>query len=412
MLHELLEYVRQQMATNQFFSATALFGVMTSVMYSLRSYPKMWWSRIHRLISFSATIEQQDYLYRYLDMWVEAKYGKQFRNVEVETTPNYSFRYRVSNESEEPPPMKFSHQNDFVYIWHKFRRVRLSKTKTKLESAHDIWNVFNRSYTISGFFAKNAIFDILTEVYNFGLEYEKKQREEKRSIKLYEHNSYGEWNSKKIISGKKFDNLFFEQKDQLITDLDGFLDKKELYAKAQIPFKRGYLFYGAPGNGKSSIAYAMAEHLKYDVYMINPATLIPENFTKAFNDIPSNSIVLIEDIDSFYNQRKPINNNKVNYSTFINALSGVEKKENIITVFTTNHIENLDPALIRAGRCDMRIELANPSKEIIEQFLSSVSETQVVLSRYSQKLSFAHVQNIYMENIDDLGKTVSYLETE
>lgn len=412
MLHDLLEYVRHQMMTNQFFSATALFGVLTSAAYSLRSYPARIANRIHRLISFSATIEQQDYLYRFLDRWVEAKYGKEFRNVEVETTPNYSFKYYPYNKEEEVPPMKFSHQNDYVYVWYGHRYIRLSKTKTKLESAHDIWNVFSRSYTISGYFAKKAIFKLLTEVYTFGLEEERRQREEKKAIKLYEHNSYGEWNSKKIISGKKFDKLFFAQKQSLIADLDGFLAKKDLYEKAQIPFKRGYLFYGSPGNGKSSIAYAIAEHLKYDVYMINPATLIPENFNTAFNNIPSNSIVLIEDIDSFYNQRKPINNNKVNYSTFINALSGVEKKENIITVFTTNHIENLDPALIRAGRCDLRLCLENPSKEIIEEFLSSASDTKVVLSRYSQNFSFAHVQNIYMENIDDIAKTISHLEKE
>ncbi|KAB5568219.1 hypothetical protein DKX38_002012 [Salix brachista] len=57
-----------------------------------------------------------------------------------------------------------------------------------------------------------------------------------------------------------------EMKRELIEDLDRFVEKREFYRRVGKAWKRGYLFCGPPGTGKSSLATAMANYLKFEVY--------------------------------------------------------------------------------------------------------------------------------------------------
>jgi chaperone BCS1 len=163
------------------------------------------------------------------------------------------------------------------------------------------------------------------------------------------------------------------------------------------------MFYGAPGNGKSTLAHALAKELGMSIYLLDLHT-VASDFPKFISSIEPNSVILIEDIDTFFNGRKSVNDNKVNFSTFINALNGISTIENVVTVFTTNHPENLDPALTRDGRCDFKLELKNPTKPLVEEFLTHVFEKPVTLSSYTPNKSFSQVQNIVLRNIANLEK--------
>ena len=59
----------------------------------------------------------------------------------------------------------------------------------------------------------------------------------------------------------------------------------------------------------------------------------------------------------------------LSFSGFLNALDGIRSQEGQILFMTTNHIEKLDPALLRPGRCDVQVKIDNASeKQIIEIF--------------------------------------------
>lgn len=90
------------------------------------------------------------------------------------------------------------------------------------------------------------------------------------------------------------------------------------------------------------------------------------------NQAPTNSIILLEDIDGIFVQRESVlkkdfgdnSEEKTSYITFsglLNALDGVRAQEGRIIVMTTNHREKLDAALMRPGRCDLQVELYNAS---------------------------------------------------
>jgi mitochondrial chaperone BCS1 len=81
-----------------------------------------------------------------------------------------------------------------------------------------------------------------------------------------------------------------------------FITSLQWYADRGIPFRRGYLLYGVPGSGKSSLIHAIAGELLLDVYVvslssswINDATL-----TALMGRVPSRCIVLLEDLDAAF----------------------------------------------------------------------------------------------------------------
>ena len=89
------------------------------------------------------------------------------------------------------------------------------------------------------------------------------------------------------------------------------------------------------------------------------------------SNVPEDTIVVFEDIDCLFQDRKP-NDSAKNYVTFsalLNCLDGLVCKDGMIVIATTNHLNALDPALIRSGRVDKIITLEYiKKKEIIEMF--------------------------------------------
>ncbi|KAF9625524.1 hypothetical protein IFM89_023835 [Coptis chinensis] len=182
-----------------------------------------------------------------------------------------------------------------------------------------------------------------------------------------------------------------EKKEEIIDDLITFSKSKEYYAKVGKAWKRGYLLYGPPGTGKSSMIAAMANLLNYDVYDLE-LTAVKDNteLRKLLIETSNKSIIVIEDIDcslDLTGQRKkkpekeeteeldPLQkkakeesstkDSKVTLSGLLNFIDGLWSAsggERLI-VFTTNHVEQLDPALIRRGRMDKHIELSYCSFE-------------------------------------------------
>ncbi|KAJ4821243.1 P-loop containing nucleoside triphosphate hydrolases superfamily protein [Rhynchospora pubera] len=173
-----------------------------------------------------------------------------------------------------------------------------------------------------------------------------------------------------------------ERKKAIIDDLVMFRDGKEFYKKIGKAWKRGYLLYGPPGTGKSSMIAAIANFLEYDVYDLElTAVKTNTDLRQIFTETTSKSVIVIEDIDcslDLTNKRKekkekdeeareimlPENvekdENKLTLSGLLNFIDGLWSScggERIL-IFTTNHLQKLDPALIRKGRMDMHIEMS------------------------------------------------------
>ncbi|CAJ1933560.1 unnamed protein product [Sphenostylis stenocarpa] len=170
----------------------------------------------------------------------------------------------------------------------------------------------------------------------------------------------------------------WELKEMIIGDLDRFVERKGLYKSVGKTWKRGYLLSGPPGTGKSSLIAAMANYLNFDVYDLE-LTAVTRNseLRRLLIATRNRSILVVEDIDCsldlqnrllakpktshrfipphYFDSPKP----QVTLSGFLNFIDGLwsSRGDERIIVFTTNHKDKLDPALLRPGRMDVHIDM-------------------------------------------------------
>ncbi|KAF8403935.1 hypothetical protein HHK36_012042 [Tetracentron sinense] len=210
-----------------------------------------------------------------------------------------------------------------------------------------------------------------------------------RERRLYTNNGHGSyesgWVSVPFRHPSTFETLALEPelKEQMTEDLTAFSNGREFYHKVGRAWKRGYLLYGPPGSGKSSLIAAMANFLCYDVYDLELTKVSDNSELRALLIQTTNrSIIVIEDIDcsldltadrlskkkksprsKLENHRRfdddGEENGRVTLSGLLNFTDGLWSccGEERVIVFTTNHRDNVDPALVRCGRMDVHVRL-------------------------------------------------------
>lgn len=195
------------------------------------------------------------------------------------------------------------------------------------------------------------------------------------------------WTHDPFDHPKTFDKLAMDpkKKKEIIDELEMFKNGKKYYSRVGKPWKRGCLLYGPPGTGKSTMVAAIADYLDYDVYDFE-LTSVKTNteLRKLLIETKSKSIMVFEDIDCSldvtgnrkskeeedgkeekdgvmpHQNKKDDTKSKVTLSGLLNFIDGLWSAcgEERLIVFTTNHLEKLDPALIRTGRMDKKIEMS------------------------------------------------------
>ncbi len=163
------------------------------------------------------------------------------------------------------------------------------------------------------------------------------------------------------IQAASFDGLVLagDLKEQIRGDLERFMGARAEYERYGLPHKRGVLFVGPPGNGKTHCVRATLKLLKLPVLYVMSlkAKYSPEDasidavFARAREVAPC--VLVFEDLDAMINDE--------NRSYFLNQLDGVGRLSGILTLATTNHVERLDAAIVeRPSRFDRKYAFALP----------------------------------------------------
>ena len=182
------------------------------------------------------------------------------------------------------------------------------------------------------------------------------------------------WSLLSKLPKRDFTTLFLnENQKQIFYNIKQFLKEEDEYIKYGQPYKMNFLLYGPPGTGKTSIIYSIASELDMDVSVVSFGPKLDDaTFLQAISNLPDESILLLEDIDALFLNRKNSgeSNSMVSFSCILNILDGMGRKHKMITFMTTNHIEKLDPALIRPGRIDNIILFDSASDEQIKNMFT------------------------------------------
>ncbi|KAF3932998.1 Spastin [Dactylellina cionopaga] len=181
-------------------------------------------------------------------------------------------------------------------------------------------------------------------------------------------------------------------KQNVLNDILGFYAAEETYKGLKMPWKRGVVFYGPPGNGKTITLKAIIKAL-YSPSESIPALPLPSLYVKTLASWspPEYSIRAIfqkareqspcfliwEDLDSIIND--------ANRSFFLNELDGLEDNNGILVIGTTNHLDRLDPGIIkRPSRFDRKYLFDNPEDpervRYVEYWRNKLGDTPIDFS--------------------------------
>ncbi|MFV0680163.1 BCS1 and AAA domain-containing protein [Ottowia sp.] len=205
----------------------------------------------------------------------------------------------------------------------------------------------------------------------------------------------GDWMRARLGSRRPLSSVVLKagQGEELLADLQRFFSAHTHYARLGIPWRRGYLLHGPPGTGKTSLVTALASELRLNVCTLSLASPIvtDEKIHTLLAAVPQRSLLLIEDVDAFFSERDAAHAQvRLSFSGFLNALDGVATQEGTVLFMTTNHVQRLDPALIRAGRIDEQLELGWADREQLRRMYLKFDDNAQAADAFADQHADGH----------------------
>jgi len=345
MVIQVYEWIVYQVQTNMFSSGAVVATLCGYAIYVLKGIPTQIKRMVIYFLSVEVLVRNNTDMFDDICLWIE-------KNRLLSNTRRLQlYDYYVSGYHGNVGNITFS--TGLHWFWYKHRpvlfyKVLANRTTGMFKAPEDItmYFLFRRDPNI----VDDFVAAVLTKSRN----------------QVSIHTYVTEW---RIIASRNYRNIKSivlpdNDKQSLLDDIEHFYINKQWYLDRGILYKRGYLFTGPPGTGKTSLVLALASLYKKSIYSINLKTLTDSSIITAFIDIPSDSIVLLEDIDAVCDSvlKRDINStnagltNSVSLSTLLNVLDGLYSKEDVIVIMTSNFHTKLDDALLRKGRIDYTLE--------------------------------------------------------
>ncbi|KAK8071909.1 hypothetical protein PG996_005257 [Apiospora saccharicola] len=236
--------------------------------------------------------------------------------------------------------------------------------------------------------------------------------------------------------------------DIVLNDIKAFLLEKNFYLRKGVPHRRGHLYHGAPGCGKSTLAQLVAGVFGLAIHIISLKTLhgSQEAIAELFGDMKKPGILLLEDIDTAGLANRDLDlgldlsmmiNDEINGSglagmapkepskaesveppsldVVLNVLDGVSSDEGRVVLMTTNRLDALDEALIRPGRIDLTIHCplasAKVAQDMFYRFFGPDDESTAANS-FEKKSNITKEQQAKIAHNDDGSSTTSSSRTK
>jgi transitional endoplasmic reticulum ATPase len=212
-----------------------------------------------------------------------------------------------------------------------------------------------------------------------------------------------------------------EEIDLILSHLSVPAKRLAEFRKRNLKQINGILLYGAPGTGKTLLAKAIAKKLNYNLILVKGPELykkyvgeteetIRNIFKKA--RIAAPTLIILDEIDSLIAGRDSdtisrINSANVNVlGQFLSELNGLSQLDEVVLIGTTNRPDILDPALIRAGRFDLKIEIKKPNVNVLKEMFRTHCKIQKIdvgeqelddfaYSTFAHKMTGANIASIF-----------------
>jgi len=232
-------------------------------------------------------------------------------------------------------------------------------------------------------------------------------------------NDYDEWAVKRdrgqllihVVDGDdvpyerdmSWSDLFLPEdlKKNIRLSVEGFLKSKHIYEDRKIAWKRGMIFWGMQGCGKTSLIRTIISN-----YDFKPVTIMPGSGEEtlidafAYAETQSPALLFFEDLDSLLQD--------VNISLFLNLMDGISSKNGLLIIATANNLEPLKANIKeRPSRFDRKFEIPPPNHDMAVKYIkkwfgTSVSDKDMkMLAECAVKygFSYAYLKELYISSV-------------
>jgi chaperone BCS1 len=348
----MIEFLKRVLSgQNQFASGGLLLMIIGAAGAYLRSIPEKLWYWIVGQTTMTITVKDDDAAFVWVKEWfLDQKFLKRVRRIDLDTT--------LQSERVALIPAPGLH-----WFWYAGRPFQVWFTRTentKERTARRMESLTFRTVGRKQMFLRQFVDDVV------------RSHNKRRGVQSWLYTYNDGWDCSENYTPRLLDSVVLQpgDKERLVDDIGRFRRSKQRYSRLGVPYHRGYLLYGPPGTGKTSLVSALAAHCGLSVYCVNLTEFNDRSLTAAVSQIPRDSVVLFEDIDCMKGGQKReatcgtdkegkpekgSSANGVTLSGLLNVLDGFLAPTGVLFMMTTNHMEALDPALLRPGRIDYKL---------------------------------------------------------
>jgi chaperone BCS1 len=417
--------------TNEFATGGLVVGLAGVVVAALRNLPGQVVRFLWRQASLEVTVRNETDLFEAVEYWLSRK-GATSRTRVFAAKYRFGVPNLTGDDNDDLTDHRLARKTTglelapgygYHWVWYRRRPILLSRTadQTKNSTAYS-WKT-RESFTLY-FLGRDAALAeaFLQDAIAFC------NPPESKVVRVFTAGDDG-WRVSSLCRVRPPETVVLQGDilERLVRDVRRFFDRQAWYTDLGIPYRRGYLFTGPPGNGKTTTVLVLAGAFQAPVCILDLANpvLTDEKLRALMNSAPAGAFFLLEDIDALFRRRKPLPESAqpsldgpapgqgITFSGLLNALDGVMAPNGRLVFLSTNHPELLDPALIRPGRVDVRTEFPNAdraqARQMFLRFFGAGAERRA--DEFAAAVahgdhSMATIQGLLLESADDPERAV------